>query len=62
MATDKIDAARARIMRDALETIAAWPVNGNSEPDGLAIAIEAMQALAQAALNCSSASKRMRKD
>jgi hypothetical protein len=50
MATDKIDAAHARIMRDALETIAAWPVNGSSEPDRLAVAIEAIQDLAQAAL------------
>jgi hypothetical protein len=41
---------QARIMRDALETIARWPANRNSEPDVMATAIEAMQALALSAL------------
>lgn len=43
-------AAQARVMRNALETIARYPVNENSDPDQMAVAITAMQSLALAAL------------
>jgi hypothetical protein len=39
------------IMCDALRAIVAWPVDGNSKPNVMASAIDAMQSLAYAALN-----------
>ena len=45
------DAVRyATVRRDALKQIGNWPANGNSEPDVMACAIEAMKDLARAAL------------
>ncbi len=38
------------LSRDALENIAEYPVNGNSDPDVMAAAIEAMQSMARIAL------------
>jgi hypothetical protein len=42
--------ARMKTDRDALEAIRDYPANGNSEPDVMARAIEAMQAIAAAQL------------
>jgi hypothetical protein len=42
--------AQARIMRDALETIARWPFDEHTEPREMAKAIVAMQAIALTAL------------
>jgi hypothetical protein len=46
----RMDIANMKTDREALEAIRDYPANGNSEPDVMAAAIEAMQAIAASQL------------